>query len=87
MLSEPREPSAVLTVTHDREMPMRFHHMLRIFKPSSPMNLGSWSLLLHGAGATVTVMVILARERRLPLVGWLFRLFPERLLAALSDVG
>src|SRR5215475_7083182 len=24
--------------------PSRFHHMLRVFKPSSPMNLGSWAL-------------------------------------------
>ena len=24
--------------------PSRFHHMLRVFKPSSPMSLGTWSL-------------------------------------------
>jgi Polysulphide reductase, NrfD len=24
--------------------PLRFHHMLRVFKPSSPMSLGTWSL-------------------------------------------
>ncbi|HET6386580.1 MAG TPA: NrfD/PsrC family molybdoenzyme membrane anchor subunit [Armatimonadota bacterium] len=24
--------------------PMRFHHMLRVFKPQSPMNVGSWTL-------------------------------------------
>src|SRR5580693_1839710 len=24
--------------------PFRFHHMLRVFKPSSPMSLGTWSL-------------------------------------------
>src|SRR5690242_18885036 len=28
----------------DLGRPERFHHMLRIFKPSSPMNLGSWAL-------------------------------------------
>ena len=22
--------------------PLRFHHMLRVFKPSSPMSLGTW---------------------------------------------
>jgi len=65
-------------------MPERFHHMLRVFKPSSPMNLGSWALLLHGAGATVTVMRMLAEEHRLPVVGALLRLMPERLLAGLS---
>src|SRR5207249_8345951 len=59
-------------------------HMMRIFKPSSPMNLGSWALFTHGAGATVTVMAMLAREGKLPLVGPLFRLLPERLLAGLG---
>lgn len=33
----------------DLGAPSRFHHMLRIFKPSSPMNLGSWVLTSHGA--------------------------------------
>lgn len=68
----------------DLGSPERFHHMLRVFKPSSPMNLGSWSLLVHGAGATVTVMAMLAREGRMPLIGWLLRLLPERLLAGLG---
>src|SRR5438477_1575570 len=57
----------------DLGMPQRFHHMLRVFKPSSPMNLGSWALLLHGAGATVTVMRMLAGEHRLPIAGGLLR--------------
>lgn len=26
--------------------PMRFHHMLRVFKPSSPMSLGTWCLTI-----------------------------------------
>lgn len=68
----------------DLGRPERFHHMLRIFKPSSPMNLGSWAILTHGAGATVTVMAMLAREGRLPVLGGLFRLLPERLLAGLG---
>ena len=68
----------------DLGMPSRFHHMLRIVKPSSPMNLGSWALLLHGVGATITVGRMLAEEGKLPLVGWAARLIPERLLAALG---
>lgn len=68
----------------DLGYPARFHHMMRIFKPSSPMNLGSWALLIHGAGATVTVMRMLAGEGKLPIVGPLLKLFPERLLAALG---
>ena len=27
--------------------PNRFHHMLRVWKPSSPMNLGSWTLTAY----------------------------------------
>jgi formate-dependent nitrite reductase membrane component NrfD len=70
----------------DLGVPSRFHHMLRVFKPSSPMNLGSWTLLVHGAGATLTVMCMLAHERKLPLpiAGSLLRLLPERLLAGLG---
>ena len=70
----------------DLGMPSRFHHMLRIVKPSSPMNLGSWALLLHGAGATATVMRMLAAEDKLPVpfVGALLRLLPERLMAGLG---
>ncbi len=55
----------------DLGMPQRFHHMLRVFKPSSPMNLGSWSLVLHGAGATMTVARMLADDGKMPLVGGL----------------
>ena len=68
----------------DLGRPERFHHMLRIFKPSSPMNLGSWALTTHGAGATLIVMEMLANEGKLPIGGGLFRLLPERLLAALG---
>lgn len=31
-------------LTSDLGRPDRFHHMLRVFRPSSPMNLGSWLL-------------------------------------------
>lgn len=27
--------------------PSRFHHMLRVFKPTSPMNLGAWTLSVY----------------------------------------
>jgi formate-dependent nitrite reductase membrane component NrfD len=58
--------------------------MMRVFKPSSPMNLGSWSLLVHGAGATVTVARMLASEGRPPFVGSILCALPERLLAILG---
>ena len=52
-------PCAPLLIT-DLGRPARFHHMLRIFKPSSPMNLGAWTLTAHGAMATVTAARALA---------------------------
>ena len=58
----------------------RFHHMLRIFKPSSPMNLGAWALTTHGAMSTVTVARVLAAEGKLPVLGPLVALLPEHVL-------
>src|SRR6476659_1081188 len=68
----------------DLGMPTRFHHMLRVFKPSSPMNLGSWALLNNGAVATLTVMCMLAQEGKVPVIGRLLRLLPGPLLAGLG---
>jgi hypothetical protein len=40
--------------------PLRFHHMLRVWKPSSPMSLGTWCLTAYAAPLTVlTVMSLL----------------------------
>ena len=41
----------------DLGRPERFHHMLRIFKPTSPMNLGAWTLT--GFSAPVTTLAAL----------------------------
>lgn len=37
----------------DLGRPERFHHMLRTFKPSSPMSVGSWILTVFSVGAGV----------------------------------
>jgi hypothetical protein len=37
--------------------PLRFHHMLRVFKPSSPMSLGTWSLTIYSLPLTVIVAI------------------------------
>jgi formate-dependent nitrite reductase membrane component NrfD len=66
----------------DLGVPSRFHHMLRIFKPSSPMNLGAWTLTAHGAFATLLALRQLAMHGKVPLFGPVFRLLPERPLAA-----
>src|SRR5919201_4132015 len=73
-------PCAPLLIA-DLGRPALFHHMLRIFKPSSPMNLGAWTLTAHGAISTITAARALAGEDRLPLLGPLVRLLPERPLA------
>ncbi|HZA08459.1 NrfD/PsrC family molybdoenzyme membrane anchor subunit [Mycobacterium sp.] len=35
----------------DLGRPERFHHMLRVAKPSSPMSVGTWILVMYGPGA------------------------------------
>jgi formate-dependent nitrite reductase membrane component NrfD len=35
----------------DLGRPFRFHHMLRVAKPSSPMSVGTWILVAYGPGA------------------------------------
>jgi hypothetical protein len=37
--------------------PLRFHHMLRIFKPSSPMSLGTWCLTVYSLPLTALVAI------------------------------
>src|SRR5438270_3028781 len=39
--------------------PLRFHHMLRVFKPSSPMSLGTWCLTIYSLPLTVAVVLSL----------------------------
>ncbi len=62
--------------------PLRFHHMLRVFKLSSPMSLGTWSLTIYSLPLTSIVAIeaaqalgllppesiVLERVRRLAVV-------------------
>lgn len=50
----------------DLGRPERFHHMLRVAKPSSPMSVGTWILGAYGPGAGVAAVAELmpARLRR-----------------------
>jgi formate-dependent nitrite reductase membrane component NrfD len=41
---------------HDLGDPKRFHHMLRMWKPSSPMNFGTWGLTAYSGMATFDVV-------------------------------
>ena len=54
----------------DLGRPERFHHMLRVVKPTSPMNVGSWVLLVSGGASSTAAL--------LELVG---RLKPVKVLA------
>jgi formate-dependent nitrite reductase membrane component NrfD len=44
--------------------PKRFHHMLRVFKPTTPMNLGTWLLTAYGGMVAAAATRELLRERR-----------------------
>jgi formate-dependent nitrite reductase membrane component NrfD len=57
--------SPVLLIS-DLGRPERFHHMFRVVKPTSPMNLGSWVLLVSG-GASTTAAVLELLDRWKPL--------------------
>lgn len=37
--------------------PLRFHHMLRVFKPTSPMSLGTWCLTVYALPLTVLALL------------------------------
>jgi formate-dependent nitrite reductase membrane component NrfD len=39
---------SLLALVHDLGRPERFLHMLRVFKPSSPMSVGVWILFFYG---------------------------------------
>jgi hypothetical protein len=47
--------------------PLRFHHMLRVFKPSSPMSLGTWCLTIFSLPLTAAAGLSLLAE-----FGWDF---------------
>jgi hypothetical protein len=47
--------------------PRRFHHMLRVFKPSSPMSFGTWCLTVYSLPLTVTAALSLLPEGETPL--------------------
>jgi formate-dependent nitrite reductase membrane component NrfD len=61
-----------LLLISDLGRPERFHHMLRVVKPTSPMNIGSWVLLVSGGASSTAAL--------LQLVG---KLKPVRIAASL----
>jgi formate-dependent nitrite reductase membrane component NrfD len=66
--------------------PSRFHHMLRVFKPSSPMNLGSWALSAYSLPLTLLAAKQFAEDlsKKYPPVKRAAQLIPARLLGWLG---
>lgn len=58
---------SVAALVNDLGRPERFTHMLRVFKPTSPMSVGSWLLGLYGPAAGLAAAT--AVSGRLPRVG------------------
>jgi formate-dependent nitrite reductase membrane component NrfD len=57
-------PSPLLLIA-DLGRPERFHHMLRVVKPRSPMSMGAWCMTLFGNLMAGAVAADLAGRRRL----------------------
>lgn len=67
----------------DLGRPERFHHMLRVFKPRSPMNLGTWALTGYAFFTTLRAVLSVAnRLPRVPLLSAVLKMIPERLFSA-----
>jgi Ni/Fe-hydrogenase subunit HybB-like protein len=49
----------LLCLVLDLGDPLRFHHMLRVFKPTSPMSLGTWCLTIYAFPLTVAAALSL----------------------------
>ncbi|MEA2209741.1 MAG: hypothetical protein QOF54_2218 [Solirubrobacteraceae bacterium] len=65
--------ASLVALVHDLGRPARFLHMLRVFKPTSPMNVGSWLLgaygPLNGAALASDVLGVAPRAGRAASIG------------------
>jgi len=64
--------------------PQRFHHMLRVFKPTSPMSLGTWCLTVYALPLTVLALLSILPASETALE-WAHR--PALILALLPALG
>jgi hypothetical protein len=59
---------SLAALVHDLGKPSRFYNMLRVFKPSSPMSVGSWILSVYGPAALGAAgLSVLGESLPLPL--------------------
>jgi len=63
----------LLCLVLDLGDPLRFHHMLRVFKPSAPMSLGTWCLTIYSLPLTVAAAISPFSEQSVALE-WVRRL-------------
>ncbi len=79
--------ASMVALVHDLGRPERFLNMLRVFKPTSPMSVGTWILVAYGPGAAVAggAEILRLLPIRLGVVGRLldFAARPAGLAAAL----
>jgi len=71
----------------DLGRPERFHHMMRVFKVTSPMNVGAWVLLVNGgASNTAAVLELLGILRPIRLLAGVVAAFFGPPLATYTGV-
>ncbi len=73
----------------DLGRPERFHHMLRIWKKTSPMNHGAWALSGYGIFASLLALLAIPASKLpfgigTPVLEFLQRYAPVRVLSALG---
>ncbi len=67
----------------DLGKPQKFHHMLRVWKPKSPMNLGAWALTAFSLPVGLLAVKQLANDAPLPKnIEKLTALLPSRVIGA-----
>jgi Ni/Fe-hydrogenase subunit HybB-like protein len=68
----------LLCLVLDLGDPLRFHHMLRVFKPGSPMSLGTWCLTVYSVPLTAAAMISLLPG------GWISLEWVRRLIVVIG---
>jgi hypothetical protein len=58
---------SMIALVRDLGRPTRFLHMMRVFKPTSPMSVGTWILTAYLPGAAVAGVAEVARMLPVPL--------------------
>ena len=83
-----------LILTIDLGRPLRFWHMLverntlgLMFKPWSPMSVGSWALMIFGVFAFVSFILALADDNRLPAAAARRVTVPRALRRVVAIIG